>query len=139
MYLHRAGVTKFVARFVDLLEKRDSEMLINLLRYTEHDAVHNSEEFSSASRSLKKGFITSGIVSAAVWASTLLQSATVTLLYGVGGPWWYAISGGSQIALFAQNAVMIKRNAPGAHTFCEFIGYRWGPWLHSKHRTVCDI
>lgn len=79
---------------------------------------------------MKKGFIASGIVSAAVWASTLLQSATVTFLFGVGGPWWYAMSGGSQIALFAQNAVMLKRNAPGAHTFCEFIGFRWGPVMH---------
>ncbi len=56
-------------------------------RYTEHHAGGSSEEFTSASRSLKLVLIASGIVSAATWAATLLQSSTVFLAYGLSGPW----------------------------------------------------
>lgn len=31
--------------------------------------------------------------------------------------------------LFTQNAIMLKRNAPGAHTFLEVIRVRWGAGL----------
>lgn len=31
---------------------------------------------------------------------------------------------------FAQNAIQLKRNAPGAHTFLEVIGLRWGTLCH---------
>ncbi|KAK0458801.1 solute symporter family transporter [Desarmillaria tabescens] len=84
-------------------------------RYTEHHAGGSLEEFISASRSLKPGLIASGIVSAATWAATLLQSST-----------WYAAGSSTQIMAFAQNAIQLKRNVPGAHTFLEVIAVRWG-------------
>jgi hypothetical protein len=44
-------------------------------RYTEY-SPDNSEEFSSASRSVKPGLIASGIVSAWTWAATLVRLIT---------------------------------------------------------------
>ncbi|THV04712.1 solute symporter family transporter [Dendrothele bispora CBS 962.96] len=99
-------------------------------RYTTLSVSASSEEYTSASRSLKPGLIASGIVSAATWAATLLQSSTVALAYGVSGPWWYAAGSSTQIMAFAQNAIQLKRNAPGAHTFLEVIGVRWGTLCH---------
>ncbi|KAL8291661.1 hypothetical protein RQP46_001919 [Phenoliferia psychrophenolica] len=89
-------------------------ILISLVtnRYTRY-SLSSSEEFTSASRSLNPG-----ITSAATWAATLLQS-------------WYGAGSVSQIQLFAQNAIMLKRNAPGAHTFLEPIRVRWGKWPHA--------
>jgi Na+/proline symporter len=58
-------------------------------RYTKY-STHQSEEFNTASRSVKPGLIASGIVSAWTWAATLLQSSTVAYTYGVAGPFWYA-------------------------------------------------
>jgi hypothetical protein len=46
-------------------------------RYTTY-STKQSEEFNTASRSVKPGLIASGIVSAWTWAATLLQSATVS-------------------------------------------------------------
>ncbi|KAJ7064763.1 solute symporter family transporter [Mycena amicta] len=88
-------------------------------RYSEHSATDSSEEYTSASRSLKPGLIASGIVSAATWAATLLQASTVCLVYGLSGPWWYGAGSSTQIL-----------NAPGAHTFLEVIGVRWGTLCH---------
>ncbi|KAJ7347324.1 solute symporter family transporter [Mycena albidolilacea] len=108
-------------------------------RYSAHSASESSEEYTSASRSLKPGLIASGIVSAATWAATLLQASTVCLVYGLSGPWWYAAGSSTQIMAFAQNAIQLKAsslippalNAPGAHTFLEVIGVRrWGTVCH---------
>ncbi|KAJ7819577.1 solute symporter family transporter [Mycena olivaceomarginata] len=99
-------------------------------RYSAHSASESSEEYTSASRSLKPGLIASGIVSAATWAATLLQASTVCLVYGLSGPWWYAAGSSTQIMAFAQNAIQLKLNAPGAHTFLEVIGVRWGTVCH---------
>ncbi|KAJ7785237.1 solute symporter family transporter, partial [Mycena maculata] len=102
-------------------------------RYSEHSASTSSEEYTSASRSLKPGLIASGIVSAATWAATLLQASTVCLVYGLSGPWWYAAGSSTQIMAFAQNAIQLKLNAPGAHTFLEVIGLRWGTLCHLSY------
>ena len=56
-------------------------------RYTRF-STKSSEEFNTASRSVKPGLIASGIVSAWTWAATLLQSSTVAYEYGVAGPFW---------------------------------------------------
>ena len=56
-------------------------------RYTRF-STRTSEEFNTASRSVKPGLIASGIVSAWTWAATLLQSSTVAYEYGVAGPFW---------------------------------------------------
>ncbi|KAF2874957.1 hypothetical protein BDV95DRAFT_591718 [Massariosphaeria phaeospora] len=53
-------------------------------------STKQSEEFNTASRSVKPGLIASGIVSAWTWAATLLQSSTVAYTYGVAGPFWCA-------------------------------------------------
>ncbi|KAH8110219.1 urea transporter [Phellopilus nigrolimitatus] len=90
----------------------------------------NSEEFSSASRSVKPGLIASGIVSAWTWAATLLQSSAVAYEYGISGPWWYGAGATVQVLLFAQLAAKMKLNAPNAHTFLEIIGARWGTVAH---------
>ncbi|ELU39310.1 urea transporter [Rhizoctonia solani AG-1 IA] len=109
----------------------------------------NSEEFSSASRSVKPGLIASGIVSAWTWAATLLQSSAVAYKYGISGPWWYGAGrcmpfenestgltyppcpGATiQVLLFAMLAAKLKLNSPNAHTFLEIIGARWGTAAH---------
>jgi len=51
-------------------------------------STRSSEEFNTASRSVKPGLIAAGIVSAWTWAATLLQSSTVAYTYGVAGPFW---------------------------------------------------
>lgn len=56
-------------------------------RYTRF-STKTSEEFNTASRSVKPGLIASGIVSAWTWAATLLQSGTVAYVYGIAGPFW---------------------------------------------------
>ncbi|KDN44490.1 hypothetical protein RSAG8_05537, partial [Rhizoctonia solani AG-8 WAC10335] len=90
----------------------------------------NSEEFSSASRSVKPGLIASGIVSAWTWAATLLQSSAVAYKYGISGPWWYGAGATIQVLLFAMLAAKLKLNSPNAHTFLEIIGARWGTAAH---------
>ncbi|TEB29666.1 urea transporter [Coprinellus micaceus] len=90
----------------------------------------NSEEFTSASRSIKPGLIASGIVSAWTWAATLLQSSAVAYKFGISGPWWYGAGATVQILLFAMLAAKLKLNAPYAHTWLEIIGARWGKVAH---------
>jgi len=75
-------------------------------RYTAY-SPKSSEEFSSASRSVKPGLIASGIVSAWTWAATLLQSSAVAYKYGISGPWWYGAGATVQVLLFAQVSVTI--------------------------------
>ncbi|KIM71275.1 hypothetical protein PILCRDRAFT_830451 [Piloderma croceum F 1598] len=98
-------------------------------RYTGFSPT-NSEEFSSASRSVKPGLIASGIVSAWTWAATLLQSSAVAYKFGISGPWWYGGGATVQVLLFAQLAAKLKLNAPYAHTWLEIVGARWGTAAH---------
>ncbi|CDO75287.1 hypothetical protein BN946_scf184334.g5 [Trametes cinnabarina] len=90
----------------------------------------NSEEFNSASRSVKPGLIASGIVSAWTWAATLLQSSAVAYKDGISGPWWYGSGATVQVLLFAQLAAKLKLNAPHAHTWLEIVAARWGTLAH---------
>jgi len=98
-------------------------------RYTAY-SPKNTEEFSSASRSVKPGLIASGIVSAWTWAATLLQSSAVAYKYGISGPWWYGAGATVQVLLFAQLAAKLKLNAPYAHTWLEIVYVRWGRLSH---------
>ncbi|KAF8057401.1 urea transporter [Lyophyllum atratum] len=98
-------------------------------RYTPFNPS-NTEEFSSASRSVKPGLIASGIVSAWTWAATLLQSSAVAYKYGISGPWWYGAGATIQVLLFAQLAAKLKLNAPNAHTWLEIVAARWGTVAH---------
>ncbi|KAF7368781.1 Urea transporter [Mycena venus] len=98
-------------------------------RYTPF-SPRSSEEFSSASRSVKPGLIAAGIVSAWTWAATLLQSSAVAYKYGISGPWWYGAGATIQVLLFAMIAAKLKLNAPYAHTWLEVVGVRWGKTAH---------
>ncbi|KIM43528.1 hypothetical protein M413DRAFT_382955 [Hebeloma cylindrosporum] len=98
-------------------------------RYTAF-SPKSSEEFTSASRSVKPGLIASGIVSAWTWAATLLQSSAVAYKFGVSGPWWYGAGATVQVLLFAMLAAKLKLNAPYAHTWLEIVGVRWGKFAH---------
>jgi SSS family transporter len=89
-----------------------------------------SEEFNTASRSVKPGLIASGVVSAWTWAATLLQASTVAYEYGVSGPFWYAAGATVQIFMFSVLACKVKQNAPRCHTFLEIIYYRYGKVAH---------
>lgn len=92
--------------------------------------LRSNDEFISASRSLKKGIVASGIVSAWTWAATLLQSSTVATTYGISGPFWYAAGATVQVLLFAMLAAKIKINAPFANTYLQVIKTRWGTAAH---------
>ncbi|KAF2789243.1 Na+/solute symporter [Melanomma pulvis-pyrius CBS 109.77] len=98
-------------------------------KYTVYD-TKQSEEFNTASRSVKPGLIASGIVSAWTWAATLLQSSTVAYTYGVAGPFWYAAGATVQILMFSILACKVKQNAPRCHTFLEIIKARYGAVAH---------
>ncbi|KAJ6478748.1 solute symporter family transporter [Mycena vitilis] len=98
-------------------------------RYTRF-STKTSEEFNTASRSIKPGLIASGIVSAWTWAATLLQSCTVAYDYGIAGPFWYAAGATVQILMFAVLACKVKQNAPRCHTYLEIIYTRYGARCH---------
>ncbi|KAL6251362.1 hypothetical protein RBB50_001571 [Rhinocladiella similis] len=93
-------------------------------------STKTSEEFNTASRSVKPGLIAAGIVSAWTWAATLLQSSTVAYTYGVAGPFWYAAGATVQILMFSILACKTKMNAPRCHTFLEIIQVRYGTLAH---------
>lgn len=90
----------------------------------------SSEEFTSASRSVKPGLVCCGIVSAWTWSATLLQSSTAAYTFGVSGPWWYGVGGTIQLAIFGMVAAKVKMNANGAHTFLEIVRARFGTGPH---------
>ncbi|KAI5236571.1 solute symporter family transporter [Aureobasidium subglaciale] len=98
-------------------------------KYTSFN-TKTSEEFNTASRSIKPGLIASGIVSAWTWAATLLQSSTVAYQYGVAGPFWYAAGATVQILMFSILACKVKMNAPRAHTYLEIVQARYGSAAH---------
>ncbi|CZT24017.1 probable solute symporter family transporter [Ramularia collo-cygni] len=98
-------------------------------RYTRYSTT-KSEEFNTASRSVKPGLIASGIVSSWTWSATLLTSSTFAYSYGVCGPMWYGAMGTLQILMFALIAIKIKANAPGAHTFPEILLAKHGKLAH---------
>ncbi|PLB45007.1 Na+/solute symporter [Aspergillus steynii IBT 23096] len=98
-------------------------------RYTNF-STHRAEEFNTASRSIKPGLISAGIVSSWTWSATLLTSSTFAYNYGVCGPMWYGAMGTLQILLFSLIAIKIKANAPGAHTMPEIVLARHGKLAH---------
>lgn len=98
-------------------------------RYTQF-STHKAEEFNTASRSVKPGLISAGIVSSWTWSATLLTSSTFGYSYGVCGPMWYAAMGTLQILMFGLIAVKIKSKAPGAHTMPEIVFERHGKIAH---------
>ncbi|CAM6081904.1 unnamed protein product [Calypogeia fissa] len=102
-------------------------------------AVHSSEWFNTAGRSIKTGLIASVIVSQWTWAATILQSSNVAWEYGVSGPFWYASGATVQVLLFGVMAIEIKRKAPAAHTICEIVRARWGFRAHMVFLGFCFL
>ncbi|KZT00363.1 Na+/solute symporter [Laetiporus sulphureus 93-53] len=110
-------------------------------RYTNYKTA-TSEEFNTASRSVKPGLIASGIVSAWTWAATLLQSCTVTYEYGVCGGYYYAAGATLQVFLMSILAVRVKMIAPYCHTYLEIIHARYGDLAHFVFATfalACNL
>ncbi len=88
------------------------------------------EWFSTAGRSIKSGLLASSVISAWIWAATLLESSTVAYKYGISGPFWYAAGASIQIILFAVIALELKKRSPSSHTFTEFLYLRLGKFGH---------
>lgn len=98
-------------------------------RYTNR-SIKDTDEFASASRSVKPGLVAAGICSAWTWSSTLLQSTAVTTRLGISGGYWYAAGATIQILLCSIMACQIKLNAPFCSTFLEVLKVRWGKFSH---------
>ncbi|CCL99805.1 uncharacterized protein FIBRA_01829 [Fibroporia radiculosa] len=107
-------------------------------RYTSYK-IATSEEFNTASRSVKPGLIAAGIVSAWTWAATLLQSCTVTYEYGVAGGFYYAAGATLQVFLMSILAVRVKMIAPYCHTYLEIIHARYGDAAHFVFATFALV
>lgn len=90
----------------------------------------NSEGFTTASRSVGTGLVSSAVVSSWVWPATLLTSGLWGYTYGVSGGFFYALIGGLQITIFTQLAIQIKKHAPGCHTVAEIIRVRYDKYTH---------
>ncbi|ESO00915.1 hypothetical protein HELRODRAFT_82671 [Helobdella robusta] len=87
-----------------------------------------------AGRESTSGVISSTLVSYWTWAATLLQSTTVTVMYGISGAYWYAAGATIQILLFSIIIVMLKVKAPGAKTYLQVIRARFD---RATHLTFC--
>ncbi|SJX64643.1 probable DUR3-Urea permease [Sporisorium reilianum f. sp. reilianum] len=98
-------------------------------RYTNR-SIKDTDEFASASRSVKPGLVAAGIVSAWTWSSTLLQSTAVTYKMGITGGYYYAAGATIQILLCSIMACTIKLNAPFCSTYLEVLKVRWGKFSH---------
>ncbi|KAJ1021316.1 hypothetical protein NDA18_005555 [Ustilago nuda] len=98
-------------------------------RYTNR-SIKDTDEFASASRSVKPGLVAAGICSAWTWSSTLLQSTACTSKLGISGGYWYAAGATIQILLCSIMACQIKLNAPFCSTFLEVLKVRWGKLSH---------
>lgn len=101
-------------------------MIMQRRRKTEMTA----EQFSTAGRSIGVGLASASIIAAWTWAATLMMSSSTGFQYGISGPYWYAAGACIQVLLFAIVAIHLKRKAPKAHTFLEFIGKRFDKKNH---------
>ncbi|CEP60789.1 sodium:solute symporter family protein LALA0_S01e18998g [Lachancea lanzarotensis] len=90
----------------------------------------DSERFTTASRNVKQGLISSAVVSSWTWPATLLTSNLWTYSYGIVGAYWYSVTGCFQILLFTLVAIEIKLKCPGIHTIAELEQVRFGKWGH---------
>lgn len=90
----------------------------------------DSERFTTASRNVKQGLISSAVVSSWTWPATLLTSNLWTYSYGIVGAYWYSVTGCFQILVFTLVAIEIKLKCPGIHTIAEVAKVRFGKWGH---------
>ncbi|WP_226584293.1 sodium:solute symporter family protein [Halobacillus litoralis] len=89
-----------------------------------------AEQFSTAGRSVGVGLASASIIAAWTWAATLMMSSSTGYQYGISGPYWYAAGACIQVLLFAIVAIHLKKRAPNAHTFLEFIAQRFDKKNH---------
>lgn len=102
----------------------------------------DSENFTTASRSVKKGLLSSAVVSSWTWPATLLTSGGWAYSYGVQGSFWYGVTGTLMVLIMAVLAVEIKRICPGTHTVGEIVRARFGTGGHSVYMVYlagCNI
>ncbi|ANZ73140.1 BA75_00297T0 [Komagataella pastoris] len=97
----------------------------------------DSERFTTASRSVKQGLISSCVVSSWTWPGTLLTSSQWAYQYGVVGSYWYAAMGSFQVLLFTLVAIEIKKRCPGIHTIAEVARVRFGRGGHLVYLSYC--
>ncbi|XP_037079202.1 urea-proton symporter DUR3-like [Pollicipes pollicipes] len=101
-------------------------------KHVYHDADSLDTAFDAGGK-VSIGLTATTIVSQWTWSATLLQSSTVSSLYGISGPYWYAGGATIQIILFAILSIQLKTRAPGAKTFLQVIHARFGPRTHQVY------
>lgn len=99
--------------------------VVTVLMQRRQQTEMTAEQFSTAGRNVGVGLASASIIAAWTWAATLMMSSSTGYQYGISGPFWYAAGATIQILLFAIVAIHLKRKAPHAHTFLEFIGQRF--------------
>ncbi|HZG73144.1 MAG TPA: hypothetical protein VEY51_16535, partial [Chondromyces sp.] len=103
---------------------------LTIIMQRRNKAAMTAEQFSTAGRSVGVGLASASIIAAWTWAATLMMSSSTGYQYGISGPYWYAAGACIQVLLFAIVAIHLKRKAPKAHTFLEFIGQRFDQKNH---------
>lgn len=104
--------------------------IIHRMDSKRHGKKMTAEHFNTAGRSIGVGLASSSIIAAWTWAATIMMSSSTGYQYGISGPFWYAAGATIQILLFAILAIHLKRKAPKAHTFLEFIAQRFDKRNH---------
>ncbi|MBM7703502.1 sodium:solute symporter family protein [Metabacillus iocasae] len=104
--------------------------LLTVVMQRKQKSAMTAEQFSTAGRSVGVGLASASIIAAWTWAATLMMSSSTGYQYGISGPYWYAAGACIQVLLFAIVAIHLKRKAPNAHTFLEFIGQRFDKKNH---------
>ncbi len=120
-YAILVGIGIVVALIVSLLIRAESKWL---------GVKHTVQWYMTAGGTVKKGLLGSSIVSAWVWAATLLESSTVTYQYGIGGAFWYAAGATIPLILFSILAFEVKRKTNNVYTFAQIIDNRFGAKAH---------
>ncbi|ARI78708.1 sodium:solute symporter family protein [Halobacillus mangrovi] len=99
--------------------------LVTFVMQRRRKQAMTAEQFSTAGRSVGVGLASASIIAAWTWAATLMMSSATGYQYGISGPYWYAAGACIQVLLFAIVAIHLKKRAPNAHTFLEFIAQRF--------------
>ncbi|KAF0301993.1 putative urea active transporter 1 [Amphibalanus amphitrite] len=105
----------------------------HMVRKHIYNDADNLDTTFDAGGKVSIGLTATTIVSQWTWSATLLQSSTVSSLYGISGPYWYAGGATIQIILFAVLSIQLKTRAPGAKTFLQVIHARFGPRTHQVY------
>lgn len=104
--------------------------------------TQDSERFTTASRTVNSGLISSAVVSSWIWPASLLTSGLWGYNFGISGGYLYAVSGTIQIVTFAMLAIEIKRVAPACHTVAEIVKARYDKpshWMYLFYVTATNV